>query len=426
MSSILSKMYALVDCNNFFVSCERVFNPVLRKKPVVVLSNNDGCVIARSNEAKALGIAMGEPAFKCRELALRHGVIMCSSNFVLYGDMSARVMRTLAQCCAQMEVYSIDEAFMILHDLSELNCLSYGEHVRTLVGRHTGLPISIGIAETKTLAKLANRMAKKHCPGGVLCLLKEEDIDRCLSKTLVEDIWGIGHQKAQWLNRQGILNALQLKQAPDAWIKDNLTIVTLKTVWELRGHPCLESEETSSDRKSILTSRTFGTGVSEQEVLKRSVAAYVSNATEKLRDDGLLCGYLQVFIQSNRFKQEEYYANTMGIHINPPTAYTPHLIKKAFDLLEKMYRPQYVYKRAGVVLSHLTAQCHEQVQLFDKPYHHSRHQQLMQTIDRYNRTSNHGKIFFAAQGQAEKWRMSQLHRSQRFTTRWDEILQIKI
>ena len=419
-------MFALVDCNNFFASCERVFNPALRKKPVVVLSNNDGCVIARSNEAKELGIAMGEPAFKCRELAQRHGVIMCSSNFVLYGDMSNRVMRTLAGCCEHMEIYSIDEAFLSVDVLSNEGFLSYGTYVRTKVGRHTGLPVSIGIAPTKTLAKVANRIAKKHCLNGVFCLTKEEDIDRWLAKTLVEDIWGIGHQKAQWLNRQGILNALQLKQAPDHWIKKNLTIVTLKTVWELRGLPCLELEETSADKQTILTSRTFGVEVIDKEQLKQAIAAYVVNAAQKLRDDGLLCGYIQVFIQSNRFKQECYYANALGIDISPSTAYTPDLISRSFDLLEKIYRPHFSYKRAGIILSHLTPQAFEQDQLFHEPYQNSRRDHLMRTIDRYNHTTNHGKIFLAAQGTDKMWYMTQAHKSKRYTTRWDEILEIGI
>lgn len=426
MSSIPSKIFALVDCNNFFASCERVFNPKLRHKPVVVLSNNDGCVIARSNEAKEFGIAMGEPAFKCRELAQRHGIAMCSSNFVLYGDMSNRVMRTLASCCNHMEIYSIDEAFMALENFNEQGLLGYGDYVRTKVKRHTGLPVSIGIAPTKTLAKVANRIAKKHCPKGVFHMLAQADIDRWLVKTEVQDIWGIGHQKAEWLKRQGIQNALQLKQAPDNWIKKNLTIVTLKTVWELRGQSCLALEETTPDKQSILTSRTFGVEVREKEDLKKALAAYVANAAEKLRDQKLLCGYIQVFIQTNRFKEGQYYNNALGIDISPATAYTPDLITQASRLLDKIYLPQYIYKRAGVILSHLSAQTHEQDQLFHAPYQNSRRDALMRVLDRYNNTTNHGKIFLAAQGTDKMWFMTQAYKSPRFTTRWDEILEISI
>ncbi len=425
MSSIPSKVYALVDCNNFFASCERVFNPKLRNKPVVVLSNNDGCVIARSNEAKAVGVPMGAPIFKCRELAKQHNIAICSSNFVLYGDMSHRVMRTLAGCCAHMEIYSIDEVFMALENMNEESLLGYGVYVRTKVGRHTGLPVSIGIAATKTLCKIANRIAKKHCPRGVFCLLKTEDIEHWLNKTPVEDVWGIGHQKTQWLNRQGILTALQLSRCPDSWIKKNLSIVTLKTVWELRGLPCLELDEASADKQSILTSRTFSSEINDKEELKQALARYVANAAMKLREQELLCGYMQVFVSTNRFKGE-YYSNARGVDISPATAYTPELITRAHQILDTLYRAEHRYKRAGVILSHLTLQAQEQAQLFHAPYQHSRRDHLMRIIDQHNRTTNHGQIFLAAQGTSQMWHMNQTHKSRRFTTRWDEILEISI
>jgi DNA polymerase V len=425
MLSIPSNVFALVDCNNFFASCERVFNPSLRKRPVVVLSNNDGCVIARSNEAKAVGIPMGAPVFKLRDLVARHNIAICSSNFVLYGDMSQRVMRTLSACANQMEIYSIDEAFLVLDGPGEDDFMMQGLDMRAKVLQHTGLPTSIGIAATKTLAKIANRIAKKNCLQGVFCLLKEEDIEHWLSKTPVEAIWGVGRNKTEWLKRQGILNAWQLRQAPDSWIKKNLSITTLKTVWELRGTPCLEVEEAAPAKQSILTSRTFMRDINDKEELKQSLARYVANAGQKLRVQGLLCGYIQVFLQSNRFKGD-YHSQALGVDLSPATAYTPDLITQAHRLLEKMYLPLCTYKRAGVVLSHLSAQGHEQDQLFDEPYQNSRKDNLMRIIDQYNRTTNHSPIFLAAQGTSQMWHMDQSHKSKRFTTRWDEILEVSI
>jgi len=423
-----NKIFALVDCNNFFASCERVFNPALKNKPVVVLSNNDGCVIARSNEAKALGIEMGAPIFKCQDLIRRHHVHVYSSNFVLYGDMSRRVMNTLAQCTPQMEVYSIDEAFLSLDGFKQEGLFDYVRSIRVKVYLNTGLPVSIGVAPTKTLAKIANRIAKKQAStGGVFCLTEEEDINHWLKTIDVGDVWGIGHEKTKDLKRHGIDNAYGLKVADDEWIKKHLSIVSLKTVWELRGISCLPIEEMVPDKKSIATTRSFGREVQTLDELKEAIAAYVSKAAEKLRDQASVCGYLQVFVNSNPFKGQNYYSNSAGVLLSPPTAYTGKLIEAGHRLLEGIYRPEFSYKKAGVFLMNLQPEAVEQGDLFEEAYHNSRRQRLMRTVDAYNRRlANHGGIFMAAEGIIQPWYMNQTHKSKRFTTRWDELLEISI
>ncbi len=422
----VQQIFALVDCNNFYASCERVFNPSLQHKPVVVLSNNDGCVIARSNEAKAIGIAMGAPIFKCQDLVKRHQVQVYSANFVLYGDMSTRVMRHLSQFSPSMEIYSIDEAFLSFQGMGQDNLDAYAAKMRAEVKQNTGISVSVGIATTKTLAKLANRIAKKHMPQGVFSLLDEGIINAWLQKTDVADIWGIGAEKSQFLKRNGIETAFQLKNVPDEWIKRHLTVISHKTVLELRGVSCLALDETTPDKKAIATTRSFGYEVNSLDELDEAIAAYTAKAAEKLRDQNSLCGYLQVFVQSNPFKKGSYYANCASIHLNPPTADTSKLITKAKDLLKRIYRNDFAYKKAGVILTNLSAQEQSQDYLFDESYHNSPKQRLMQTIDAHNRQSNSGKLFWAAEGVEQPWFMRQTHKSRRFTTRWDELLEIKI
>ncbi len=420
----MTQLFALVDCNNFFASCERIFNPKLRGKPVVVLSNNDGCVIARSNEAKAAGIRMGEPYFKCQQLIASHDVHVYSANFVLYGDISNRVMSTLAQYTPEMEVYSIDEAFLSLDGLCE-NPYDYVKSIREQVKRNTGMPVSVGVSLTKTLAKVANHAAKKHSQEGVFCLADENEIDQWLEKTDVGDVWGIGRQKSEFLKRHGIENALQLKNAPDSFIKQYLTVVSLKTVWELRGIPCLDLEETVPDKKAITTSRTFGREVSTLEELTEAAAAYIGLAAEKLRSQDSVCGHLQVYAMTNRFKGQ-FYANSAGIDVTPPTAHTPTLITAASKLVKEIYRSGHSYKKAGVILSHLQMESKTQGFLFEEIYHNSRKQRLMKTMDRVNEKAGSARIFMAAEGIKQPWYMNQSHKSKRFTTSWRDLLEIDI
>ncbi len=420
-------MIALVDCNNFYVSCERVFNPSLKNKPVVVLSNNDGCAISRSNEAKAIGIAMGAPIFKCEQLVKQHDVKIFSANFVLYGDMSQRVMTTLRQYTPNIEIYSIDEAFLSLAGMEHFNYSDYAHTILTSVKQQTGIPTSVGIAPTKTLAKLANRIAKKNPEHkGVFCLLDEESINFHLKNTSVGDIWGIGKEKALFLTRHGIETAFALKMASDEWIKKHLTIVTLRTVWELRGQPCLALEEVLPDKKAISTTRTFGYEVKTFEELNEAISAYVARSAEKLRRQESLAGYLQVFVETNPFKDGPYYRNGVGIDVNPPTAFTPQLMKTAQKLLERIYRDGFSYKSCGVILSDFSKGKDEQQYLFDVQYANTPRQRLMEVVDSYNRQTNHGKIFWVSEGLRKPWYMKQAHKSKRFTTRWDELLEVGV
>jgi len=418
----MSQIFALLDCNNFFVSCERVFNPSLRNKPVVVLSNNDGCVISRSNEAKALGIPMGAPYFKCREIFERERIFVYSANFVLYGDISGRVMQTASEFTSELEIYSIDEAFLIW-DGTHQNCLNNAQIVRERVKRDTGMPVSIGVAPTKTLAKAANYIAKKKSIDGVFCLLDEKTIEEWLGKTPVGEIWGIGHSKADFLKRHGILTALQLRDMPDAWIKQNLTVISLKTVWELRGIPCISPQDNRDDKKAITTSRTFAKEATNIDELYEPIAAYIANASEKLRSQRSVCGYVQVYLMTNRFKKETYYANSAGIDLTPPTAYTPDLINAAHKLVKSIYKEGCGYKKAGVILSNLQSQLSSQDFLFDESYQRSKKQKLMDVVDSWNNRHNTSKMFLAAEGMAQDW-YNQAHKSKRFTTRWDELLEI--
>jgi DNA polymerase V len=416
------KLFALLDCNNFFVSCERVFNPALKNKPVVVLSNNDGCIVSRSNEAKALGIPMGAPFFKCRDLIERHRVAVYSANFALYGDLSARVMQTAAQFTDELEIYSIDEAFLHLGEMK--GSLEYASRIRETLKKNVGMPVSIGVAPTKTLAKLANHIAKKMTQEGVYALIDPSNTDEWLKKIPVEEIWGIGRQKAEFLKRQGVDTAFQLKNMPDEWIRKNLTVISLKTVWELRGTPCLESQDNDLDKKGITTSRTFAREVFDLKELNEPIASYIANAAEKLRSQNSVCGYLQVYLMTNRFK-EGFYANSAGKYLSPPTAYTPDLILAAQQLLKSIFRSGCGYKKAGVILSHLTPAAQGQEFLFDESYHQSRKQRLMQVMDRWNDRQNTAKVFLAAEGMGKDW-YNEAHRSKRFTSRWDELLEINI
>ncbi|MBF0504602.1 MAG: Y-family DNA polymerase [Candidatus Omnitrophica bacterium] len=422
----MNKVFALVDCNSFYVSCERVFNPALKNKPVVVLSNNDGCAISRSQEAKDVGIAMGAPIFQCEELVNRHDVRVFSANFVLYGDMSDRVMSALASFTPNLEIYSIDEAFLSLEGFENYGYLSYGRKIRSAVKERTGIPVSVGIAPTKTLSKVANHIAKDNPGmGGVFCLIDEKDIDRWLEKTPVKEIWGIGAEKALFLNRNGIFNALQLKKAPDEWIKKHLTVVTLRTLRELRGIPSLSFDEPQPNKKAIVTSRTFGYEVSGLGEMQEAVSAYVSKAAQKLRSQNSVAGYVQVFIETNPFKGS-YYRNSASIDITPPTAYTPQLVETAKGLLSKIYKEGCRYKSCGVMLTNFSDENLLAQDLFKPVYTGSLNQRLMKVLDEYNRRADSGQLFFAAQGLGKPWFMKQSHKSKRFTTRWDELLEIKI
>jgi DNA polymerase V len=418
---------ALCDCNNFYVSCERVFNPRLRGLPVVVLSNNDGCVIARSEEAKALGIEMGTPAFQCETLFRQHGIQVYSSNYTLYGDMSARVMNTLAQFTPEIEVYSIDESFLSFDGFSR-DLSAYAQEIRANVRQCTGIPISIGISTTKTRAKLANAIAKKSPElGGVFDLERHDDQDGLFSRIDVAKVWGIGHRRAAQLHQAGIENVLQLTRARDSWIQKHFTITGLRTVMELRGIPCIPLELAPAPRKTITCSRSFGRPVSELGELKEALAAYVARAAEKLRSEGLVTSCMQVFFHTNRHRPEKPQHAASGMAtLSVASNYTPTLIHAAHRVMERLYRPGFSYIKAGVIFSDLTAGSAAQLGLFDtSPEQLDQQARLMQALDAVNQKLGRHTVFVASMGIEQQWKMRQEKKSQCFTTRWSELLAIR-
>jgi DNA polymerase V len=421
----MKDLFALVDCNNFYVSCERVFNPIIEGKPVVVLSNNDGNVVARSNEAKALGVQFGAPAFECENL-IKKGVYAFSSNYALYGDMSQRVMNTLSGFAPEMEIYSIDEAFLSFSRLPSVKDLTgYAFQIRRTVKRWTGIPTSIGIGPTKTLAKLANKLAKRNPEHrGVFNIIEHPETDKLLDGVRVEDVWGIGVQYTKLLNLNGIFTALQLKNAPDRWVKKHMTITGLRTVWELRGHSCIPLEEVPPPKKGIISSRSFGRPVESLAELKEALASYVSRAAGKLRAQRSVALFITVFLGTNPFKDEPQYHNSITSRLPVPTSHTVELIRHAHRGLEELYRSGFHYKRTGVFLTEIMPEDHAQLNLFSSPSS-GKQDILMKTIDRINMRWGNNTVIYAAEGIQKGWRMRQLRLSPRFTTQWEEIPVVK-
>ncbi len=419
-------VFALADCNNFYVSCERVFDPTLWNAPVVVLSNNDGCVIARSNEAKTLGIAMGEPAFKRESFFKRNNVRVFSSNYALYGDMSNRVMRTLARFTPEMEIYSIDEAFL---DFTAMPCAdleSYVRGMRRTVGQWTGIPISVGFAPTKTLAKIANRFAKKHPDtGGVFDLATrmadKRFVDSVLDQVEVGDVWGVGRRYTRMLARHGVFTARQLRDLDDWFVQKKMTVAGLHTVLELRGTPCVPMEHEPPAKKAIVSSRSFGRPVSNAEEMREAVAAYVSRALEKLRGQKGVAGHITVFLMTNPHKPGPQYANSFTARMPVPNASTPEWIILAHRCLERIYKPGYSYKKAGVMLTDIEREDTRQLSLLANPKSEERGRELMRMLDRVNAKWGRGTLQYAAAGLGRPWTMRQLRKSPRFTTSWQEI-----
>ena len=423
----MSSCFALVDCNNFYVSCERVFNPRLRRQPVIVLSNNDGCIVARSDEVKSLGIPRGDPLFRWQEQVRQHHIQLCSSNYTLYGDMSRRVREALAQWVPRVEVYSIDEAFLGLEEGSRREARKYARFLRRKIRQWTGLPVSIGLGPTKTLAKLANRRAKQEPQWqGVLDLSDEADREGWLEQADVEEVWGIGSRHAARLRRCGIVNARQLRDASDHWIKKHLTITGLRTVWELRGVSCLPLEEAPPPKKSMVCARSFGRLVENREELREAVATYVARLAEKLRAQGSVASYLQVFLLTPRYRTDlPQYASGVAVPLAVPTAYTPALIGWAQRILDQLYRPGYHYQQIGVLLDGLMPREHVPLNLFDRSEPDPHRERRMQAIDQINARWGRGTIRFAAEGLGADWVMRQARRSPNYTTCWKELLVVQ-
>lgn len=417
----MPSVFALVDCNNFYASCERVFNPKLNGKPIVVLSNNDGCVVARSNEAKALGIGMGVPEFQIRSVLRTHRVQVFSSNYTLYGDLSQRVMETLEQFSPHIEVYSIDEAFLSLLGFARRDLTEYGRQIRRTVKQWTGIPVSVGMAETKTLAKIANRIAKRNpATGGVCDLLACPDREALLEGVAVEDVWGIGPNYARLLNQHGLTTALQLRQADDQWIRKHLGIVGVRLVYELRGHSCLDLDECPAPKQGITCSRAFGRSVCTLADMEESVSSYVSRAAEKLRGEGLAATVLTVFLMTNAFTDEPQYRNSVTCSLLVGTDTTSELIRVALKGLRSIYRDGYRYKKAGVMCTALVPASQVQPDLFDHQ-DRPRSKRLMAALDAVNDRWGAGTLEYASSGLTKTWKTQFHRRSPAYTTDWNEL-----
>ena len=417
-------MFALVDCNNFYASCERVFQPRLEGKPIVVLSNNDGCVIARSNEAKALGIEMGAAYFKIEKELRRLGVSVFSSNYALYGDLSRRVMQVLATFAPAMEVYSIDECFL---DLSGMNrdLTACGLEIARTVRKWTGIPVSVGIAPTKTLAKVANRMAKKGKgqAGPVLEWSKLASPKEALVNLPVEDVWGISTRWGAKLRALGIANALALAEADPERLRKLFGVVMERTCRELGGVSCLPLELVPPPRKQIMVSRSFGEKLRKLDDLLAAVTAFATRAGEKLRAQRLRAGAVSVFVHTSPFDAKgQHYANSATAGLDLPTRDSGVLVTCAVQGLERIYREGFAYQRAGVLLLDLASEDADQGLLFaETPGDTGRSNRLMDALDRINRARGRGAVHYAGEGLGERWRMRQKLKSAASTTEWGEL-----
>ena len=422
-------IFALVDCNNFYASCERVFSPKLEGRPVVVLSNNDGCVVARSNEAKALGIGMGVPAFEVEEIMRKNSVEVFSSNYALYADMSSRVMQTLSAFAPDIEIYSIDEAFLNLagfnglgHPCRDCALADYGRRIRQTIKQWTGMPVTIGIARTKTLTKIANRTAKKSVKAnGVLDLTDSACLNTVLAETPVEKVWTVGIRTAIKLKGAGIETALGLRDADITWVKHKFGVVGVRTVYELRGISCYPLEQNPPVKKSIAVSRMFGKPVESDEELKEAIASYASRAGRKLRGQGLAAGVMTVYVTTSRFIENRYF-NSRTVEFAVATSDTMELIRNACRCIDRLYRKGCAFKKCGIILNALVPEDQIQEGLFDN-VDRLKSQRLMRVIDSINTRLN-SPLQWAAEGLAQSWKVRFKRRSNRYTTRWDELPEV--
>jgi len=423
----MEKIIALIDCNSFYASCERVFRPNLQNKPVVVLSNNDGCVVARSKEAKEVGVPMGAPAFKFREMFELNNVQVFSSNYALYGDLSRRVFETLNEFSPNVEIYSIDEAFVDLTHLRTNNLRELGLEIRKTILKWTGIPVSVGIARTKVLAKVANELGKKiDGLGGVLDLtrLTRVELDNYLEMIPVEDIWGVGRQYAKFLRSMGIDNARKFKYIDTRIAKKKMTVQGDRLIRELNNISCIERQDSSNPKKCIASTRSFRYDVYNYDEISQAVAKYTARAAEKLRHDKSVANYIQVFILTNRFKTDKpQYCNNASIKLPYPTASTSTLIKSALHCLEHIYKKGYPYKKAGVFLVDIQPDKHIQYDMFFPKKELVRKEEniLMHCLDKINRFWGQSTLRLAAEGMDQKWYMRQDQKSQRYTTSWTEL-----
>jgi DNA polymerase V len=420
-------MIALVDCNNFYASCERVFNPSLEGVPVVVLSNNDGCAIARSQEAKSLGVKMGEPAFKLRELIDRHNMKVFSSNYTLYGDMSARVMDTLRTFTPNVEVYSIDEAFLDFGNFQHVapDLLAWGDKLRATVRRNVGIPVGVGIGPTKVLAKIANHVAKKypeHKQRGVF-LIDEANREDILRSFEIHEVWGVGRQHARRLWSKGIETAYQITQLPHEWVKKEMAVVGLRLQKELLGKPCLSLELVSEAKKNICTSRSFPGTEKEFNTLLEAVSTHASRCAYKLRKEGSVCAQVNTFIQTNKYGQGRQYSASQCVILEVPSADTFHIVNAAIRGLKMIYRPGYDYKKCGVIVSDIRPANQVQQGLFQADQANPK---LMGILDKLNSRYGREKVRIGSAGYGRSWKMKREMLSPCYTTNLADIIRIKV
>lgn len=418
-------MFALIDCNNFYASCERVFRPDLNGIPIVVLSNNDGCVIARSNEAKALGVPMGAPAFENESLFKEHNIQVFSANFALYGDMSHRVMSILEEYSPEMEIYSIDEAFLKLKNFERFDLYEHGRSMRTKVLQWTGIPVSVGIAPTKSLAKVANKIAKKfpEKTGNVYIIDSDEKREKALKWLKVEDVWGIGRQHTKRLNQKGIKTAYDFTKMDPYWVQKHMAIVGVRLQKDLSGIPILDME-TVQPKKNIATTRTFEKNYSKWEEISERVTTFAVSCSEKLRQQHSCCNSLMVFVHTNWHRKDlKQYSRNIVVKLPFPTHSGIELAKYANLGLQKIFKEGYQYKKAGVIVMDFTPEGTQQMGLFEN--RNEDHIPLMEAIDKINSSYGQQKVRLAAQDQQRVWKMKQEKLSPRYTTKLSDIIIIR-
>ena len=419
-------MFALIDCNNFYVSCERVFNPKLNNKPVVVLSNNDGCAISRSNEAKALGIPMGAPAFKYEKVFRKNNVKVFSSNFPLYGDMSSRVMSILSKFTPNIEIYSIDEAFLKFEGFENYDLESYCLGIKDMVLKWTGIPISIGIAPTKALAKVSNRIAKKfpNQTKGVYSISSEKKRIKALKWLKIEDVWGIGFRHSERLKKYKVNNAYDFISLPDNWVRKKMSVVGLRLKKELEGKSVLELEEVRSPKKAIATTRSFEGTITDYEKIKERISTFAVCCAEKLRSQNSNCNSIYVFVRSNKFqKNKPQYRN--GILMNIPFSTNSNMVigKYALEGLKKIFKQGIDYKKAGTIVMGIDSSENHQLNLFESE--NPKHKYLMKAIDHIQKKEGQSKIKLASQDLGKRWKMKQEKLSPSYTCKVNDIIRVQ-
>ena len=416
---------ALIDCNNFYASCERIFNPRLIGKPIIVLSNNDGCIITRSAEAKELGIKMGEPYFKAKKIIDKNNVRVFSSNYSLYGDISQRVMETLARFASDVEIYSIDEAFLGLNGFENYELSKYCKYIRRTIKQWVGIPVSIGVSTTKTLSKIANNLAKKNKEYDGVCILKSWfDINEALKLTPIEDVWGIGRRLSVFLKKYKINTAYDFTQLDKGWIRKNMGVVGEKTFLELCGVSCIELELIPSDKKSCCVSRSFSKPVEKIDDLEESVSSYGTRVAEKIREEELVAESMSIFVLTNYFnRKEKQYSNSIKLQLPYPTNNSIKIVKRALEGIRKIYREGYRYKKAGVILYGLT-KAKQTRGLLD--YDRENSDSIMNTLDRINERYGSSTIRLASEGVEKSWRMRRESVSPCYTTRFDDLVEAKL